>query len=490
MSKFTPHRVNSLPTSNIDEKGMYFLKQGSVFTIHIREGNGWREISSTPDLKTVNGLTGDVEIDLDFTSGKLKVIATGDGTAIVTSAINLDTRYEQLSNKVQNLNSPNSTDYLSTQGVYDVLINPREIKTVSTSTYTLLQSDENKTLHFTNLNGCTVTVPSGLTSGLYQGKQMGDGQVEFVGDSGVEINTVDGFLLKTAGKNAVWALDWTSSNKYVIYGTLEAPGAVGHELSKTEVEDETSTVFGTISGLRWFQAFTKHIAAWWAGITIAIADVVGLQDELDEKADKITSISSGTGLSGGGDLSSNRTLRISTTTMSDIGKGVTAEGWGDHSQAGYLTSHQDISGKEDLVNKVTDLNNPNDTEYPTTLAVAKAIEDIVVDIPKEEQIVGTRYTNTSASGVLTFDMDSYKVFDLILTGNTEFQIQNPPTGTETKVIEGLVTGNFGLGLPSDWVPFPNNDDYIGSMTNHIVVTFIKSGYGGIFYSLQNIILNE
>lgn len=236
MAKFTPYKVNSLPSTGIDENGLYFRKEtGNTFTAHLRSGTSWVQLGEVDSVDTVNNLTGDVKIDLSFTSGKLKVTATGTGTPIVTAQINLDTRYERLSNKVQDLSNPNATTYPSTQAVHDALL---------------------------------------------------------------------------------------------------------------------------------------------AGI------------------------------------------------------------------------------------------------------------------PKEEEITGTRYTNTSASGVLTFDMDSYKVFDLILTGNTDFQIQNPPTGTETKVIEGLVTGNHGLGLPSDWVPFPNNDDYIGSMTNHIVVTFIKSGYGGIFYSLQNIILNE
>lgn len=235
MVKFTAYRVTALPTSNIDEGGIYFLRSGSKVTIYVRYNSNWELVGGTGDVEKVNGLTGEVEIDLDFTSGQLKVISSGTGTPITTTSINLDTRYERLSNKVQDLTNPNATTYPSTQAVHDALL---------------------------------------------------------------------------------------------------------------------------------------------AGI------------------------------------------------------------------------------------------------------------------PKEEKITGTRYTNTSASGVLTFDMDSYKVFDLVLTGNTDFQIQNPPTGTETKVIEGLVTGNHGFGLPLDWVPLPNNDDYIGSMVNHIVVTFIKSGYGGIFYSLQNIILNE
>lgn len=53
---------------------------------------------------------------------------------------------------------------------------------------------------------------------------------------------------------------------------------------------------------------------------------------------KTIQISSGTGLTGGGDLTTSRTIGLSTSTQTDIGKGVTAYGWGDHSSQGYLKS--------------------------------------------------------------------------------------------------------------------------------------------------------
>lgn len=53
---------------------------------------------------------------------------------------------------------------------------------------------------------------------------------------------------------------------------------------------------------------------------------------------KTVQISAGTGLTGGGDLTTSRTIGLSTSTQTDIGKGVTAYGWGDHSSQGYLKS--------------------------------------------------------------------------------------------------------------------------------------------------------
>ena len=51
----------------------------------------------------------------------------------------------------------------------------------------------------------------------------------------------------------------------------------------------------------------------------------------------VTSITAGTGLTGG-TITSSGTIALSQETQTAIANGVTAYGWGDHSQAGYLTS--------------------------------------------------------------------------------------------------------------------------------------------------------
>lgn len=55
----------------------------------------------------------------------------------------------------------------------------------------------------------------------------------------------------------------------------------------------------------------------------------------------VTSITAGTGLTGG-TITDSGTIALSEDTLTAIASGVTAYGWGDHSQAGYLTS-SDIS---------------------------------------------------------------------------------------------------------------------------------------------------
>lgn len=47
---------------------------------------------------------------------------------------------------------------------------------------------------------------------------------------------------------------------------------------------------------------------------------------------------------------------LTKAVTDDIEKGVAAYGWGDHSQVGYLTEHQDISGKADKVVDATEGN--------------------------------------------------------------------------------------------------------------------------------------
>ena len=112
-------------------------------------------------------------------------------------------------------------------------------------------------------------------------------------------------------------------------------------------------------------------------------------------------------------------------------------------------------------------------------------------VPREEEIVGTRRDESSLIGTLTLDWNLFKVYAIGITGSTSLVDDNLPTGADTKVMEVLVWGNASLTLPSYWTPFPNNDDYDGSMLNHIVITCIDGDTPKkVFYSLQNIILNE
>ena len=74
----------------------------------------------------------------------------------------------------------------------------------------------------------------------------------------------------------------------------------------------------------------------WSDINNAPAFITA--DALSGYALKTVQVIAGTGLTGGGAISQDITLSLSSSTQTDIGKGVTAYGWGDHSSQGYLKS--------------------------------------------------------------------------------------------------------------------------------------------------------
>jgi hypothetical protein len=69
------------------------------------------------------------------------------------------------------------------------------------------------------------------------------------------------------------------------------------------------------------------------------------------KSSGVTSITikNGTGITGGSNTATTTTgtytIGLTTAIQTDIANGATAYGWGNHANAGYLKTHQDISGK-------------------------------------------------------------------------------------------------------------------------------------------------
>lgn len=99
MAKFTPYGLKALPTTGIDVNGLYFIKgdADTSFKIYIRKADNsdWVSLGTVDSVDSVNGLIGQVEIDLGFTDGKLKIVATGSGTATQVTEVNLDSRYRR-----------------------------------------------------------------------------------------------------------------------------------------------------------------------------------------------------------------------------------------------------------------------------------------------------------------------------------------------------------------------------------------------------------
>ena len=107
---------------------------------------------------------------------------------------------------------------------------------------------------------------------------------------------------------------------------------------------------------------------------------------------------------------------------------------------------------------------------------------------KEELFSGTRLTNAAVTTTQALDWDVYKVFEFTLTGNTTISDSNLPTGTETKVIEMIITGNFTLTFPAYYEALPSNDTYDGTKRNHLVISCVvgTAASEDIVYSLQTL----
>jgi len=98
----------------------------------------------------------------------------------------------------------------------------KDIKIIPDTTYTLLNTDRNKILHFTSATDVTITIPTGLSStNRYEGKQLGTGQLIFGTDMGVTLYVGASELTKTAEQYSVFGLDVIGTEEYVLFGKLE-----------------------------------------------------------------------------------------------------------------------------------------------------------------------------------------------------------------------------------------------------------------------------
>jgi len=113
---------------------------------------------------------------------------------------------------------------LSESTQVNVFSGTRKNKTITASTYTLLNTDVTRFLRFTN--ACVVTVPVGLVADLeFQGIQAGSGQVTFttppppLGTN--DLNVFAGFLKETAGQHCFWGIRTHENNTSSLTGTLK-----------------------------------------------------------------------------------------------------------------------------------------------------------------------------------------------------------------------------------------------------------------------------
>jgi len=98
----------------------------------------------------------------------------------------------------------------------------KDVKIITGDTYTLLNTDRNKILHFTSNTDVVITIPTGLNpNNRYEGKQLGTGQLLFGTDMGVDLRVGASELAKTAEQYSVFGLDVIGPEEYLLYGKLE-----------------------------------------------------------------------------------------------------------------------------------------------------------------------------------------------------------------------------------------------------------------------------
>ena len=92
---------------------------------------------------------------------------------------------------------------------------------ITGTTYSLVSTDTDRILHFSASSTQTLTIPVGLPSyHRYEGKQLGTGQVIIQGTGSVSLVYAASELPRTAEQYSTFAIDWISTDQYMIYGKL------------------------------------------------------------------------------------------------------------------------------------------------------------------------------------------------------------------------------------------------------------------------------
>lgn len=93
--------------------------------------------------------------------------------------------------------------------------------TITTATYSLVATDTDRILQFNSTSTQTLTITGGLPAyNRYEGKQLGTGQVIIQALAPATLNYAASELPRTAEQYSTFAIDWISTNSYMVYGKL------------------------------------------------------------------------------------------------------------------------------------------------------------------------------------------------------------------------------------------------------------------------------
>lgn len=95
-------------------------------------------------------------------------------------------------------------------------------KTISATSYTVVDDDFGRRLSFTSASAVAVEVPAGLQSNFYCfWRQRGGGQITFSAGAGASLLSTDS-QLKSNGQYSTGIIDWDDADTYILDGNLTA----------------------------------------------------------------------------------------------------------------------------------------------------------------------------------------------------------------------------------------------------------------------------
>lgn len=176
------------------------------------------------------------------------------------------------------------------------------------------------------------------------------------------IPTVNNATL-TIQKNGTTVNSFTANASSNVTANISVPTKV----SELTNDSGYTTNTGTITGI------TMNGSSKGTSGVVNLGTVLTSHQDISGKADK-ASITAGT--AGTSSATSGSTLAVPYVTMNAQGI-VTGYGTHTHTITGFLTSHQDISGKENTSNKVTSVSSSStDTQYPTAKCLYTMVGNI------------------------------------------------------------------------------------------------------------------
>lgn len=183
----------------------------------------------------------------------------------------------------------------------------------------------------------------------------------------------------------------------------------------------------------------------------------------------------GTGaLTGGGNLSANRTIDLSTTSKASLANGNTAYGWGNHSIAGYL---KNVGLTEDYLSKLDD--NGDLTNSALKEEVERVHSTKTLSAPS---FIGKTKVETfgEAGSCIPYNLDFNNLYDkyiIKMDGCIAFDFINVPDNTTCVTIELWLQGTEPFSFPGfEEDPYSEDPLDMGKGGScRVILSLVRSG---------------